>query len=93
MSDEALLREIIPSSANTSVEALSARTLERIRSTFVSGNQTPTTFFPALARRPEIVSEMERRFPHERLALIDRADRAMAGRFARPRQSQFRLAY
>ncbi|HKP86182.1 MAG TPA: alginate lyase family protein [Blastocatellia bacterium] len=81
MSDEAFAREITPFSPSASVEDSSALIVERIRSSFARGNQTPATFFPALARRDEVVSEMERRFPAARLTLIDRADRAMAGRF------------
>lgn len=81
MSDDALYREIAPASRNGSGEGSSALVLERIRSSFTSHDQTPVTFFPALARREEIVSQMERRFPATRLALIDRANRSLAGRF------------
>src|ERR1044072_13287 len=81
MSDHALLRQISPRSRNGSSEGTAALILERIRSSVDSANQTSSTFFPSLCHREEIVSEMKRRFPAARLALIDRADRAMAGRF------------
>lgn len=81
LSDGELLQEFSRESRNGSGEGTCALVLERIRASFVSGNQTPTTFFPSLARRAEIRRAMELRFPALRLALIDRADRAMAGRF------------
>ncbi|MGA9772428.1 MAG: alginate lyase family protein [Blastocatellia bacterium] len=81
LSDAALLQEFNPASRNGSGEGTGALVLERIRSSFVHGNQSPATFFPSLARRAEITLAMERRFSATRLALIDRADRAMAGRF------------
>ncbi len=81
LSDDALLQEFSPASRNGSGEGTSALILERIRSSFVSGGHSPTTFFPALARRTSVTLAMERRFPAARLALIDRAERARAGRF------------
>lgn len=81
LSDGALLQEFNRASHNGSGEGASALVLERICSSFVSGNQEPTTFFPSLAHRAEITRAMEHRFPDTRLALIDRAERAMAGRF------------
>ncbi|HVG19430.1 MAG TPA: alginate lyase family protein, partial [Blastocatellia bacterium] len=83
MSDGALLNEVCASSRNGSGEGTSALILERIRS-FVTGagdTSQAQTFFPSVARREEIVSIMSRRFPAGRRALIERADRAMAGRF------------
>jgi uncharacterized heparinase superfamily protein len=81
MSDDALLQEFSHASRNGSGEGTSALVLKRICSSFISGNQAPTTFFPSLARRAEIVIAMEQRFPAARLRVIDRAERARAGRF------------
>jgi uncharacterized heparinase superfamily protein len=78
MNDKALLRRISPASRNGSAEGTAELILERIRAESKSPRQT---FFPALACRDEIVDLMQRRFPDERLALIEKADRARDGRF------------
>jgi uncharacterized heparinase superfamily protein len=81
MNDDALLKRISPSSRNGSAEGTTALILDRIRG-FVSGSSSPRqTFFPALAYRDEIVGVMERRFPGERMKLIEKADRAVDGKF------------
>jgi uncharacterized heparinase superfamily protein len=83
MDDAALLSEIIPSARNGSGKGSVAPIMERIRS-FVTGappaSQLPI-FFPALARLDRIVELMKQRFPCEVRLIIERADRARAGRF------------
>ena len=83
MNDGALLKRISPSSRNGSAEGTAELVLERIRD--CAGNaeikSRMHTFFPALACRDEVVSMMERRFPDEGRALIEKADRAIAARF------------
>jgi len=91
LSDSQLRREIHPASRNGSGEGTSLLIRERIRTAcgttlHVVDRQTHAattaqTFFPALAQREQIVAAMEQRFPEVRRALIDRADRACAGRF------------
>jgi hypothetical protein len=83
MSDAALLAEVLPSARNGSGEGTSALILDRVRSfvTGARGDSPAQTFFPSLTRREEVVSVMGRRFPAERRAMIERADRAAAGRF------------
>ena len=81
MNDNVLLKRISRASRNGSAEGTAELILERIRG-FVSESKAPRkTFFAALACRDEIARVMERRFPGERLALIERADRAIEGRF------------
>ena len=83
INDNALLRRISPASRNGSAEGTTELMLERIRASVgdAESNLRIHTFFPALAWRDEIVSLMERRFPEERTALIERADRAGDMRF------------
>src|ERR1700754_4382703 len=90
LSDSQLRREIHPASRNGSGEGTSLLIRERIRASYgatprAAGHlaDTPSaqTFFPALTEREQIVAAMEKRFPDVRRALIDRADRACAGRF------------
>jgi hypothetical protein len=83
MSDGALLNAISPSSRNGSGEGTSLLILERIHSfaTGVCVSSEAQTFFPSLARPEEIAAVMARRFPAARRALIERANRAIAGRF------------
>ncbi len=83
MDDAELTREITPPARNESGEGTAALIMERIRS-FVSGapptSQYPV-FFPALAHRASVVELMHRRFPDQARSIIERADRARAGRF------------
>jgi uncharacterized heparinase superfamily protein len=83
MDDAALLSEIIPSARNGSDKGSVAAIMERIRS-FVSG-APPTLhspiFFPALARLDRVAELIEQRFPSEARSIIERANRARAGRF------------
>ena len=81
MNDDALLRRISPASRNGSAEGTTELILERIRG-FASESESPKqTFFPALACRDEIVRVIDQRFPDERRALIDKADRAIDLKF------------
>ncbi|HEX5735899.1 MAG TPA: alginate lyase family protein [Blastocatellia bacterium] len=73
MNDSALLKRLAPSSRNGSAEGTTELILERIIKRHV--------FFPALGSREEIATIIERRFPVERRALIERADRAIDARF------------
>ncbi|HJQ69870.1 MAG TPA: alginate lyase family protein [Blastocatellia bacterium] len=73
MKDAALLNRLSRASRNGSAEGTTGLILERIIKR--------RGFIPALACREEIVKIMERRFPDERLALIEKADRAVDKRF------------
>ena len=82
ISDGVFLRGIRTSSRNGSGEGTAALIAARIRAGVVEENglnQGP--FLPSLARRAEIVDLMECRFPAERGEVIERAERAIAGRF------------
>ncbi len=72
MTDAALLREIHPASRNGNGEGSAMLILERIRS---------APFFPSLYHREEASAIIKQRFPAERLALLDRAEQAISGRF------------
>ena len=73
MNDGALLTRILPTSRNGSAEGTAELILERIIRRQI--------LFPALSSREEVVSILERRFPVERRALIEKADRAINARF------------
>ena len=87
MSDGAFLREFQPESRNCSGEGSAALIVRRIASTRLVGPEdTPVTnhrrpFLPSLTYRREIVESMQSRFAGQRKQLIDRAERALAGRF------------
>ncbi|MCI0487080.1 MAG: heparinase II/III family protein [Blastocatellia bacterium] len=89
MSDTALLQEIAPRFRNRSAETTAALILERLCAIVNTGDSKssappdaiPQSFFPSLSHHNEIIAAMESRFPAERRALIERADRAVAGRF------------
>jgi len=72
LTDDALLREIHPASRNGNGEGSAMLMLERIRS---------APFFPSLTHRDEVSAVIKQRFPDDRLALLDRAERAIGGRF------------
>ncbi len=72
MTDAALLREIRPESRNGTGEGSAMLILERVR-------LAPS--LPSLNRREEMAALIEQRFPDARLALLDRAERAILGRF------------
>jgi uncharacterized heparinase superfamily protein len=83
MSDGALLREINPISRNGNAEGSAILILERIRSATSSLGRSSKNlpFFPSLMRRSEVSAVLRQRFPEERAALLERAERAMLGRF------------
>lgn len=83
MADEALLREIDPASRNGNGEGSAMLILDRIRSstTSASHSTTPLPFFASLARRDETSAIIKQRFPNERQAILERAERAIRGRF------------
>ena len=85
MSDEALRRELASSAfsgnGNGSGNGAGAATsiAERFRAAALAGGQAH--WFPSFAFRREIVETMSARFAAEGRAIIERADRARAGRF------------
>ena len=72
MTDAELLREIHPASRNGNGEGSAMLMLERIRS-------NPS--FPSLNHRDKVSAIIKQRFPDDRLALLERAERATRGRF------------
>jgi Heparinase II/III-like protein/Heparinase II/III N-terminus len=83
MNDGALLNEINPASRNGNGEGSAMLILERIRSSTTSASRSSTglPFFPSLARREEVTTIIKNHFPDERVALLERAERAIRGRF------------
>ena len=85
MSDGAFLREFQPTSRNRSGEGSAALIAERIdASTRLMHHEEAATrppFLPSLAHRDQILESMKGRFTSQREELIDRAERALAGRF------------
>ncbi len=75
MGDADWLRAIQPSARQSSAEVTAYLIAERIRN---SGVQT---FFPSLAHRAEITALMTTRFAGQRDAILERADRVIAGKF------------
>jgi hypothetical protein len=73
LSDEQLLRELAGDYA--SADAAATVVLARL------SNPARQRFFPALAERAAIIELMEMRFPRERAAVIERAERVCANRF------------
>ncbi len=71
MSDDQFLREINPQQSGLSAARVSGLIQARIGS----------GFFPSLAAREAIITMMEWRFPEDRRLMIERADRALNGRF------------
>jgi uncharacterized heparinase superfamily protein len=76
LSDAELRREIIAAARNGTALGSAARLLEGRR-----GSSHSATFLPALQHREAIVRLMAERFPAERAAIIERAERARQGRF------------
>jgi hypothetical protein len=76
LSDKALRREIIAAARNGTASGSVARLLERRRA-----SSHISAFLPSLRHREAIVTLMAERFPAERAAIIDRAERARRGRF------------
>src|SRR5436853_1041560 len=76
LSDAALRREIIAAARNGTAAGSVARILEGRRASSLSN-----PFLPALKHREAIAALMAERFPAEREAIIERAERARRGRF------------
>ena len=83
MTDGALLHEINSEFRNGNGEGSAMLIIDRIRSATNSASGSPTVlpFFPSLVRREEVSAMIKHRFPDERAALLDRAERALLGRF------------
>ncbi len=81
LSDAQLFRQIDPRSRNGNGEGSAMLILERIRSSTVGASSTALPFFPSLACRDEVSSIIKHRFPEERRALLESAERAIRGRF------------
>src|SRR6185369_423287 len=83
LSDSQLFREIDPASRNGNGEGSVRLILERIRSSTVFANHssTPLPFFASLSNRAEMCAILKLRFAADRQALLDSAERAIAGRF------------
>ncbi|MEW6127509.1 MAG: alginate lyase family protein [Acidobacteriota bacterium] len=83
MSDAALLREIHSPNHHGTGEGISALILERIRTSITPDlyeRETPV-FLPSFAYRDDIPSLVLHRFPNQWLFILDRAGRAINGRF------------
>ncbi|MEN3330637.1 MAG: hypothetical protein V7641_2 [Blastocatellia bacterium] len=76
LSDTQLRREISAAMRNGTAAGSVARLLERRRAAALS-----TPFLPSLKHREAVVKLMAERFPAERAAIIERAERARHGRF------------
>src|SRR5262245_55969017 len=81
MSDRELLGEIRTSARNGSSDGSSQVVAQRIRRSLVAGSSEHQHFFTAVRCRDQVVSIIDRRFPDHRAEIIDRADRAIEGRF------------
>jgi uncharacterized heparinase superfamily protein len=83
MGDAALLHEINPASRNGNGEGSAMLILQRIRSSTASASPSREAlpFFPSLACRSEVSTLIKQRFAGERQALLERAERAISGRF------------
>lgn len=81
MSDDELFRQIDQRSRNGNGEGSAMLILERIRSSTVGASPSRLLFFPSLACRDEVSSIIKQRFPEERRALLELAERAIKGRF------------
>ncbi|HWQ35048.1 MAG TPA: alginate lyase family protein [Blastocatellia bacterium] len=83
LSDAAFLDELWSYARNCSAAGTAALIAERVRRACAADGtlRLRPTFFPSVRQHAEIVATMERRFPHERRAIIERAERALRGRF------------
>ncbi|HWQ34187.1 MAG TPA: alginate lyase family protein [Blastocatellia bacterium] len=79
MSDDRWLRKIVPADRNCSGEGTAALLLERLRAATETGQ---ARFLPAFNSRAEVVATMAERFSDESAAIVARAERICAGRFA-----------
>lgn len=81
MSDRAFGGYVNPAHVCGSAEETAAAIINRVRNSITS-HDTPTQyFFPSLGQRQEIVARMLEQFPDERREILDRAERAIGGRF------------
>jgi len=83
LSDSQLLGQIDPASRNGNGEGSVRLILDRIRSSTVSPNHSsiPLPFFASLSDRERMCAMIKQRFAADREALLDSAERAIAGRF------------
>lgn len=81
MSDRAFLRHVRPSCALDSAEVTAGAIIRRVHVSTNWPAPSSQSFFPSLYHRDEIVSVMRRQFHAERESIIDRAERAIQGRF------------
>jgi len=83
LNDTQLLGEIVPASRNGNGEGSVRLIIDRIRSSTVSPNHssTPLPFFASLTNRDEMCASIKQRFAANRQALLESAERAIAGRF------------
>jgi uncharacterized heparinase superfamily protein len=88
MSDRALMRAIDPSLRSNSATATSTMIAGRIRAAGATvappstqQSQSPIGFFPSAVERPEFIEVVNERFGDGRDRIIERAERAMVGRF------------
>ena len=83
LSDSQLFVEIDPASRNGNGEGSVRLILDRIRSSTVSPNRSsiPLPFFASLSNRETMCAIIKQRFAADREALLDSAERAIAGRF------------
>ncbi|HSE98484.1 MAG TPA: heparinase II/III family protein, partial [Blastocatellia bacterium] len=80
ISDESLFRSFASDSRDGTDKGTAALVHERIRASVTVRDSRPA-FFPSLSHRKEAVAMIEHRFPSEREAVIDRAERAIRGEF------------
>lgn len=76
LSDAALRREILAAARNGTATGSAARLLARLRT-----HAQTNTLLPSFKHRPAVARLMAERFPAERAAMIDRAERARRGHF------------
>src|SRR5688572_18613430 len=83
MSDQAFLSAIDAPSRRGSGEGISALVLERIRRSLAPAlsERDQPAFLPSLSWRDEIPTILLHRFPEQWRAVIERANRAIEGRF------------
>ncbi len=82
MSDRAFLRHIKREQRGDTGETVAASIINRMRESVASASDsTQKPLIQSLSRREEIVALMQSRFAREQQAIIERADRAIEGRF------------
>jgi len=82
MSDQEFVGHICADHSTDSAAAIASAIVDRIRESNVAfSSKSSNSFFPSLRHREQIVATMQRRFPSETLKIVDRAERAIDGRF------------